>query len=102
MAANEEQPRSIKGLDFYMSDLLSSTGGPLLPSRLNNRRQLLNRPRVPRHGVALAMVKHHGGVFIAHAVERHGAVDVWVVAADDVARGHVDDVLAFVGEEALH
>lgn len=48
------------------------------------------------------MVKHQSGVFIAHAVERHGAVDVRVVAADDVARGHVDDVLALVGQEALY
>jgi hypothetical protein len=51
--------------------------------------------------VALAVVEEGGGVFIAHGVESHGTLDVGVVAADDVAGGDIDHVLALISEEGL-
>jgi hypothetical protein len=46
--------------------------------------------------VTLAVIKEDRGILVTHAVERHGALDVWIVASDDMARGNIDDVLALV------
>ena len=63
--------------------------------------QLLDRPLVARHGVALAVVEEGGGVLVAHGEKSHGALDVGVVAADNVAGGDIDHVLALISEESL-
>lgn len=51
--------------------------------------------------MALSMVKQDRRVLRTDAVESHGAMDVRVVAANDMACGDVDEVFAFVGEDAF-
>ena len=72
-----------------------------LDGLLDGGSELLDRPGVAGYGVALAVVEERGRVLVAHGEEGHGALDVGVVAADDVARGDVDDILALVGEQGL-
>lgn len=40
-------------------------------------------------------------VFVAHGIESHGAVDVRIIAAYDVACRDVDHIFAFIGEDDL-
>jgi hypothetical protein len=46
------------------------------------------------------MIEQHSRVLVTHAVERHGAVDIRVVAADNVAGRNVDIVLTLVSQQA--
>jgi hypothetical protein len=46
------------------------------------------------------VIEQHCRVLVTHAVERHGAVDVRVVAADNVAGRNINVVIALVCQQA--
>jgi hypothetical protein len=71
---------------------------PFPAASLNHCSKLLNCPRISRHSMAFAMIKDGRSFLLTHCEESHGAVDVGVVAADDVTRRNVNNVLAFIGE----
>lgn len=74
---------------------------PLFHCSFDSRAQLFYRAGISGHRVALSVVEQDGRILVAHAVERHGAVNIGVVAADDVASRNVNQVFALVGKEAL-
>lgn len=52
--------------------------------------------------MALAMIEERSRVFVAHAEQRHGTVDVGVVTAYNMASRNVDGILALICQQALH
>lgn len=85
----------------FSSLLHHDLSGPR-PHVVDDRHKLLQRAGVARKRVPLSVVEQLGRVLVAHAEEGHGAVNVGVVAADYVAGGNVDEVLALVGEQTMH
>lgn len=68
------------------------------PHRFSNRKcQLFNRHRISWYRVALAMIEERSSVLVAHVKQAKCAVDIGVLASDNVACGNVDDNLALVG-----
>lgn len=50
--------------------------------------------------MSLSVIKQNGRVLVAHAEQRHGAMDVGVVAPHDVTSRHINDVLTLVSQQA--
>jgi hypothetical protein len=51
--------------------------------------------------MALSVIKEDSCVLVTHAEESHGAMDVRVIASNNMTRGHINDVLTLVGEKAF-
>lgn len=73
-----------------------------LDYRISDRRsQLPDCSRIARQGVTLSVIKEDRCIFITHAVERHGTLDVWIIASDDMASGNINDILTLVCQQTF-
>lgn len=84
----------------YLSHPLSDACCIAFASALHRNSQFRQSLRVARNGMPLSVIKEDGRVLITHAKKGHGAVDVWIVASNNVTCRHINNVLALIGEEA--